>query len=64
MEENQQRRKEYNSGRLKNELKRAADKTKEKYIEIMCDKIMEFQRTGRYCVRRQRFEVEKKITGF
>jgi hypothetical protein len=50
LEEYQQRRKEYNSRELKNELKRAVDKTNKEYIEIMCDKIMEFQRTGRYYV--------------
>ena len=51
MEEYQQRRKEYNSRRLKNELKRAVDKTNKEYFEIMmCDKIMEFQRTGCYYV--------------
>ena len=50
LEEYHQRRKEYNSRRLKNELKRAADKTKKEYIVSVCDKIMEFQRTGRYYV--------------
>jgi len=65
LEEYQQRRKEYNSRRLKNELKRAVDKTNKEYFEIMmCDKIMEFQRTGCYYVWRQRNEVGKKITGF
>jgi hypothetical protein len=46
LEEYQQRRKEYNSRRLKNELKRAAHKTKEKYIGSICDKIMEEEDNG------------------
>jgi hypothetical protein len=33
--------------KLRNELKRATDKVKKEYLEIICD-IMEFQRTGCY----------------
>jgi hypothetical protein len=35
------------SHRLKNELKRATDETKEEYLERICNEIMKFQRTGR-----------------
>jgi hypothetical protein len=37
-----------NYRRLRNELKRATDNAKKKYLEKICNKIMEFQRTGRY----------------
>lgn len=33
---------------LRNELKRAIDKTKKEYLERLCDEIMEFQRRGLY----------------
>ena len=33
---------------LRNELKRATDKTKKEYLERLCDEIMEFQRKGHY----------------
>jgi len=36
-----------NYRRLRNELKRATDNTKKKYLENICNEIMEFQRTGR-----------------
>jgi hypothetical protein len=42
----QQRRKNYR--RLRNELKRETDNTKKEYLDSICDKIIEFQRTGRY----------------
>jgi hypothetical protein len=43
-------------------LKRAADKTKEKYIESMCNKIMEFQRTD---IRSENKEMRwEENTGF
>jgi hypothetical protein len=31
-----------------NELKRATDKSNKEYLDSICDKIMEFQRTGCY----------------
>jgi type I site-specific restriction endonuclease len=34
--------------RLRNEFKRATDNAKKEYLENICNKIMEFQRTGRY----------------
>jgi hypothetical protein len=37
-----------NYRRLRNELKRAKKKKKKEYLENICNKIMEFQRTGRY----------------
>jgi len=37
-----------NYRRLRNELKRATEKTKEEYLENACTEIMEFHRTGRY----------------
>jgi len=37
-----------NYRRLRNELKTATDNTKKEYLENICNKIMEFQRTGRY----------------
>ena len=37
-----------NYRRLRNELKRATDKAKKKYLENICNEIMEFQRPGRY----------------
>jgi len=37
-----------NYRRLRNELNRATDNAKKKYLENICNKIMEFQRTGRY----------------
>jgi len=37
-----------NYRRLRNELKRATDNAKEEYLKNICNKIMEFQRTGRY----------------
>jgi len=37
-----------NYRRLRNELKRATDNAKKKYLENICNEIMEFQRTGRY----------------
>jgi len=33
---------------MKNYRKRKKDKAKEEYLESICDKIMEFQRAGRY----------------
>ena len=33
---------------LRNELKRATGNAKKEYLENICNKIMEFQRTGRY----------------
>jgi hypothetical protein len=33
---------------MKNGLKRATDKAKNKYLENKCDEITEFQRRGRY----------------
>jgi hypothetical protein len=33
---------------LRNELKRATDNAKKEYLESICDKIIEFHRTGRY----------------
>jgi len=43
---NEEGRKNYR--RLRNELKRATDKSKKEYLDNICDKIMEFQRTGCY----------------
>jgi hypothetical protein len=43
---NEEGRKNY--GRLRNELKRVTDNAKKEYMESICDKIIEFQRTGRY----------------
>jgi hypothetical protein len=43
---NKEGRKNYR--RLRKELKRATDKAKKEYLESICDKIMEFQRTGHY----------------
>jgi hypothetical protein len=37
-----------NYRRLRNELKRATDKSKKEYLDSICDKIMDFQRTGCY----------------
>jgi hypothetical protein len=37
-----------NYRRLRNELKRAIDSAKKEYPENICNKIMEFQRTGCY----------------
>jgi hypothetical protein len=37
-----------NYRRLRDKLKRATDNAKKKYRKNMCDKIVEFQRTGRY----------------
>jgi len=37
-----------NYRRLRNELKRATDNAKKEYLENICNKIMEFQRTRRY----------------
>jgi hypothetical protein len=37
-----------NYRRLRNELKRATEKTKTEYLENACTETMEFQRTGRY----------------
>jgi len=37
-----------NYRRLRNELKRATDNAKKEYLENICNKIMEFQRTGHY----------------
>jgi type I site-specific restriction endonuclease len=34
--------------RLRNVLNRATDNAKKEYLENICNKIMEFQRTGRY----------------
>ena len=33
---------------MRNKLKIATDKTKKKYLEGICDEVMEFQGTGRY----------------
>jgi hypothetical protein len=35
-----------NYRRLRNELKRATDKSNKKYLENICDKVMQIQRTG------------------
>jgi hypothetical protein len=43
---NEERRKNYR--RLRNDLKRATDKTKKEYLESICDESIEFQRTRRY----------------
>ena len=37
-----------NYGRLRNDLKRATDNAKKEYLENICNKIMEFQRTWPY----------------
>jgi hypothetical protein len=37
-----------NYRRLRNELKRATEKARKEYLENICNKIMEMQRTGRY----------------
>jgi hypothetical protein len=37
-----------NYRRLRNELKRATDNAKKKYLENICNEIMEFRRTGQY----------------
>jgi hypothetical protein len=37
-----------NYRRLRNELKKATDNIKKEYLENICNKIMKFQRTGRY----------------
>ena len=37
-----------NYRRLRNELKRTTDNAKKEYLENICKKIMEFQRTGPY----------------
>jgi len=37
-----------NYRRLRNESKRATDNAKKKYLENICNEIMEFQRTGHY----------------
>jgi nucleoside-diphosphate-sugar epimerase len=37
-----------NYRRLRNEVKRATDKSKKEYLDSVCDKAMEFQRTGCY----------------
>jgi hypothetical protein len=33
--------------KMRKTLKRARDKTKKKYLESVCDEVMEFQETGR-----------------
>ena len=43
---NEEVRKNYR--RLRNKLKRATYKSKKEYLDSICDKIMEFQRTGLY----------------
>jgi hypothetical protein len=43
---NEKGRKNYR--KLRNELKRAMDNAKKEYLDSICDKIIEFQRTGRY----------------
>jgi uncharacterized membrane-anchored protein len=43
---NEEGRKNYR--KLRNKLKRATDNAKEEYLESVCDKIIGFQRTGRY----------------
>jgi hypothetical protein len=43
---NEEGRKNYR--RLRNELKRAMDNAKKEYTEIICDEMIEFQRTKRY----------------
>jgi hypothetical protein len=42
----EERRKNYR--KLRNELKRATDNPKKKYLAGICDEIIEFERTGRY----------------
>jgi hypothetical protein len=37
-----------NYRRLRNELKRATEKSKNEYFENICNEIIEIQRTGRY----------------
>ena len=37
-----------NYRRLRNELKRSTDNAKKEYLEKICNKITEFQRSGRY----------------
>jgi hypothetical protein len=37
-----------NYRRMRNEFKRATDNAKKEYLEITCDEIIEFKRTGRY----------------
>ena len=51
---NKEGRKNYR--RLRKELKRATDKAKKEYLESICDKIMEFQRTGHLMHMKTRLE--------
>jgi hypothetical protein len=37
-----------NYRRLRNKLRRAIDNAKKEYLDSICDKIIEFQRTGCY----------------
>ena len=39
-----------NYRRLRSGLERATDNAKKEYLENICNEIMEFQRTGRYCL--------------
>lgn len=41
---------EITTEKIRNTLKRATDKTKKKYLESICDEVMEFQGTGRYAL--------------
>jgi hypothetical protein len=55
-----------NYRRLRYEMKRATDKAKKEYLESICDKIMEFQRTGHYdlmCMKMKELG-GRKILGF
>jgi len=50
--------------KMRNTLKRATDKTKKKYLESICDEVMEFQGTGRYalmCLKTQELVWEENL---
>ena len=54
-----------NYRRLRNELKRATYKFSKKYLDNICDKVMEIQRTGRYILLYMKMNwVGKKTMGF
>jgi len=44
---------------LRNELKRTTDNVKKKYLENMCNEILEFQKTGLYNLRYMKTKEQK-----
>jgi hypothetical protein len=56
LEESKQQRRKEELEKTRNELKRATDKAKKEYLESICDKIMEFQRTGHLMHMKTRLE--------